>query len=333
MDVKVTYLITCFNHEEFIEEALESAFNQTYKNIDYIISDDFSSDKSFSIIEEVTRKYKYLNIKINRNKKNMGIGPHMNCVINQASGDLIVMAAGDDVSELDRVSTLVDKWLCYGKPSIIASSLTEIDDKGRKISTDITDRFHNDSDKIFTSSNTRDYLVGELLACAGSTMAYSKTIVKFFGCFNDKIHSEDIVYFFRGLIYDKVVVISESLVRYRRTPSSFSAPITKKFNIFSSPKINYSQDFNLLKLNQYKTDLLKINNMQNDDVMFIEKLIIEEDVIIKLSKCTLVERICLLRKFKDDILFSNRFVLKMLVPRVIQKLIFNVKYNIKNFNR
>ena len=48
----VTVYITCFNYERFVRTAIESVLQQTYKNIDLIIIDDGSTDKSAEIINE-----------------------------------------------------------------------------------------------------------------------------------------------------------------------------------------------------------------------------------------------------------------------------------------
>ena len=40
----VSFVLISYNQNEYIEEALLSAFNQTYSNIEYIISDDYSID-------------------------------------------------------------------------------------------------------------------------------------------------------------------------------------------------------------------------------------------------------------------------------------------------
>lgn len=329
MEMKVTYILTCFNHAKYIKEALISAFEQSYKNIEFIISDDSSTDDSFDIIEEVSAGYSHLNIKLNRNNVNMGIGLHMNSVINRASGELIIMAAGDDISELNRVKVLVSQWLHYEKPSILASSLTEIDENGCFISTDLTKRFSNENNIVLVNKS-KEYIQGSLLACAGATMAYSRSVVDFFGDFDSNVNSEDVIYFYRGLLLGSVVLISDPLVKYRRTSTSFSAPIRYKMNIFSSPKLNYSPDFNLLKLLQHKKDFMKLNLLDKNELYIIDRLIEKEMTMLTLSTSNFIERVKIIKNCKCLNLFSYKFILKNILPLHFQKLIFNIKYNIKH---
>ncbi|WP_419239836.1 glycosyltransferase [Photobacterium leiognathi] len=329
-NIKVSYLLTCYNHEKYIEKALESAFNQSYENIEFIISDDCSNDKSFEIIKRISDKYKKRNILIRKNIKNIGIGSHMNDIISISSGDLIIMAAGDDISELNRVSVLVDKWLLYDKPKIISSSLIEIDKEGTLISTNISKRFNKSEDVILNQDHVNHYLSGSLLACAGATMAYSRDVIDLFGSFNPKVNSEDVVYFFRGLISGKILLISEPLVRYRRTEMSFSAPIVSKINIFSSPVINYSSDFNMLRLKQHKDDLLKLPMVTQQWLFCLEHLIEKEKKIKEIESSTYLGRLMLSHKYYKDGSFSIKYHIKNILPRYILKIIFNIKYNIKN---
>ena len=48
--MKVTVILTSYNHEKFIRESIDSILSQTYKNFEFIIVDDCSSDASWDII-------------------------------------------------------------------------------------------------------------------------------------------------------------------------------------------------------------------------------------------------------------------------------------------
>ena len=61
--IKVSVLIANYNNQKYIKECIDSINRQTYKNIEIIFHDDFSSDNSIKNINQ------YSNIKIIRNKK------------------------------------------------------------------------------------------------------------------------------------------------------------------------------------------------------------------------------------------------------------------------
>ncbi len=113
MSVRVTIGILCFNAEDTISKAIESAINQTWDNKEIIIVDDNSTDKSLQIID------KYLlhkNILLFKNDLNMGPAFSRNIVIDNATGDLIGFMDDDDISEKNRISYQVKSIYEKGYP-------------------------------------------------------------------------------------------------------------------------------------------------------------------------------------------------------------------------
>jgi len=102
----VTMLIITYNQEEYIRDAIHGAFSQTYSPLEIIISDDFSQDRTFDIIQEEVAAYDGPHkITVNRNEQNLGIVQHVNHVVfNVVNSEYIVLAAGDDVALDNRAS-------------------------------------------------------------------------------------------------------------------------------------------------------------------------------------------------------------------------------------
>lgn len=100
---KVSIIIPCHNQADFVEEALQSALNQTYKNIEIICVNDGSSDNSAEIIKTFSDKYK--NIVFFDEKENRGVIYSRNMAINAAKGDYVLPLDADDKIE----TTFVEK--------------------------------------------------------------------------------------------------------------------------------------------------------------------------------------------------------------------------------
>lgn len=91
----VSVLMTVYNREKYIAEAIESVLASTYTNFELIIVDDCSTDKSI----EIARKYeaKDERIKVYINEKNLGDYPNRNRAASYATGRYIKYLDSDDI--------------------------------------------------------------------------------------------------------------------------------------------------------------------------------------------------------------------------------------------
>ncbi len=123
---KVSVIIPIYNSEKYLEDCLNSVVNQTYKNLEIICVDDYSKDKSISII----KKYKDKRIKIIKMKKNSGAGTCRNTGIDAATGDYICFLDSDDYWYLDKIEKqlkfIKDKAFIYSKYLYLRGSKTHI---------------------------------------------------------------------------------------------------------------------------------------------------------------------------------------------------------------
>lgn len=94
---KVSIIIPCFNQCKYIGEAITSALNQTYANVEIVVINDASTDDSKSIIENFAQKYK--NIVFLNNEENKGVVYSRNTAIDAACGEYILPLDGDDKIE------------------------------------------------------------------------------------------------------------------------------------------------------------------------------------------------------------------------------------------
>lgn len=107
----VTFALFAYNQEKYIREAVEGAFSQTYEPLEIILSDDYSTDHTFQIMEKMAKAYQGPHlIKCNRNEENCGLIAHINKVTTIANGEIIVVAAGDDRSRPTRTENHIDVY-------------------------------------------------------------------------------------------------------------------------------------------------------------------------------------------------------------------------------
>jgi len=95
--MKLTIIIICYNHEQFIEECLKSVFNQKVNfQIEFIIADDVSTDKSREIISKFIINYSDRKINVLFRDKNLGLSQNYFTAVDQANGEYIATISGDD---------------------------------------------------------------------------------------------------------------------------------------------------------------------------------------------------------------------------------------------
>ena len=90
---KVSIIIPVYNSESTLKRCIESVINQTYKNIEILIINDGSKDKSLNIMNEYKNKDERI---IVINQKNKGLSGARNTGINNATGDYITFIDSDD---------------------------------------------------------------------------------------------------------------------------------------------------------------------------------------------------------------------------------------------
>lgn len=99
---KVSIILTSFNHEKYLREAIDSALNQSFDDFECIIWDDASTDNSWEII----CSYTDARIIAHRNVQNFG-GGNINRALKIAKGEYIAIHHSDDVWMLDKLAKQV----------------------------------------------------------------------------------------------------------------------------------------------------------------------------------------------------------------------------------
>lgn len=103
---KITLVIPVYNSEKYIGRCLDSILNQTYNDVDILVINDGSKDKSKEIIEEYQRKYN--NIKL-INQENIGVAKTRNKAIKLAETKYIMFIDNDDYIDSNYIETYLNK--------------------------------------------------------------------------------------------------------------------------------------------------------------------------------------------------------------------------------
>ncbi|MCX6178400.1 MAG: glycosyltransferase [Chlorobiales bacterium] len=269
----VTFFLITYNQERYVREAIEGAFSQTYSPLEIVISDDCSMDGTFQIIEEMTEKYVGPHkLVVNRNQENLGLIGHMNRITSLSSGELIVYAAGDDISLPHRTEKLVERYLASGRRvSLIHSSVYLIDISGNRVGTRLPPLISGrmDIEEMAVS--------GALII--GATASFTRKIEETFGPIKFSKCIEDLVMGFRSALTGGLEYIPEPLILYRHESGMTARTDIRNltYDQWTQRKIRNKENY-LAVLAQRIEDLTRIGNV---DFLFLLKRKRSEELLMR----------------------------------------------------
>lgn len=232
---KVSVLMTAYNTETYIAEAIESVLGQTFSDLELIIIDDGSSDKTLEIIKSYDDPRIRLIARENRGRVNS-----LNEGVNMAEGELLAIMDSDDVAQPKRLEKQVRYLDTHPECSVVTSTIKLIDGHG-----EFLPDWEEDKANI-TPEQIKGLMPYE--NCIANPTATGKTILfKKFG-YNINQISEDYDLWLRILSAGySIHKINEPLLHYRIRSDS----ITQLSNSLSVPKKNLTFKYRYL-LNQIK---------------------------------------------------------------------------------
>lgn len=154
----VTIIIPAFNHENFIKECLDSAEAQSFSNIELLIINDGSKDRTHQVIEEwlVNASDRWVRLEY-INQENKGLTSTLNWALKWAKGKYISPIASDDVMCPGKIELLVEDLEQKGDSYAAAFGDAQfMDEKGKTLDLEIKDDTGNtlDSHQLFLNYYT-----------------------------------------------------------------------------------------------------------------------------------------------------------------------------------
>lgn len=102
----VSVIMSVYNADTTVAKSIESLIEQTYEDLEILLVDDSSTDKTFNICKEYENNFK--NIYLFRNKNNLGLTKNLNFLINKSSGEFLARQDSDDISDPSRIEKQIN---------------------------------------------------------------------------------------------------------------------------------------------------------------------------------------------------------------------------------
>jgi glycosyltransferase involved in cell wall biosynthesis len=203
-------LLMAYNQQSSVRAAIEGALAQTYQPLEIIVSDDASTDGTFEAMRQAVADYRGPHtVRLNRNPANLGIGAHISRLVALSHGEMLFVAAGDDVSLPQRCEQVMQAWLAQDqRPDLIAAAMIDIDADGRRHGT------------IQPSDLSRYRSAADWLArpphVIGAAQAWTRRLFDRYGPLPSGVVGEDLIMVFRAIGSGGALTLDEPLVLYRR---------------------------------------------------------------------------------------------------------------------
>jgi glycosyltransferase involved in cell wall biosynthesis len=234
----ITFFVVGYNHQEFIREAIEAAFAQTYSPLEIILSDDCSTDDTFEVMKDMAASYKGRHtIRLHRQERNDGLASHLNQIAKIARGELFVPSAGDDISMPARTNKIFEAWNQSGRRAMSLFSNARVIDKTRAlVNESYFERLASANPEeirlLHTSGewSLRISPLSDFPNCMenwvlGATHAYHRNTFEVFGPLSQGVLQEDLVIPLRSQLLGEIIYLDEPLIYYRRYDGNFMPDI------------------------------------------------------------------------------------------------------------
>jgi len=203
-------LLMAYNQQASVRAAIEGALAQTYQPLEIVVSDDASTDGTFEAMQQAVADYRGPHtVRLNRNPANLGIGAHISRLVALSHGEMLFVAAGDDVSMPQRCAYVMQAWLAQDRrPDLIAAAMIDIDADGRQHGT------IRPSD-LSTYRSAADWLARPPYVI-GAAQAWTRRLFDRYGPLPPGVVGEDLIMVFRAIGAGGALTLDEPLVLYRR---------------------------------------------------------------------------------------------------------------------
>lgn len=199
---KITVLLSVYNDEKYIGEAIDSILSQTFKDFELLIIDDSSTDRTIDIIGN----YKDPRIRLIINKKNIDISRSLNKGLKLASGKYIARHDSDDISTSERLEKQFNFLEDNDDYAAVGSRTEYIDENCNHIG---YWKQEISAEEIF-------YALSYRCCLTSSSMMFNKEMISKIGGYDESSsHAEDYEIFYRISRKYKIYVIPEYLIKYR----------------------------------------------------------------------------------------------------------------------
>lgn len=250
----VSIIVSCYNHEAYIDDCLRSLVEQTYDNIELLICDDKSPDNSYEKIVSWKERLeeRFVRVVMYQNERNIGATRSCNKLMRQCKGDYVKDMASDDILVRDGIEKLVDYAEKTGCDIVFGNAAIIPEDAHYPLKGLNEYPVYYEAPPA-SGRNLTKRLCERSFICAPAVLIPRKTIDKH-GFYDDTYSFEDWEYWLRVSIEGSIEYIDELVVMYRIGQNSLSHYKTDKQSLLRHRHFYEEKEKILNKYIEYSDD-------------------------------------------------------------------------------
>lgn len=226
--------MSVYNGEEFLEDSILSVLNQSYKDFEFVIVDDCSTDGTSAILNDFQKTDS--RIKVINNKQNLGLTRSLNKAIGESSGEYLARLDAGDLSVEERLEKQVNFLNNNKEVGLVGSFMYIIDTKGQIIK-EVKYPIDNEAlKKVLIRYNPFVH----------SSIMFRREVGARVGFYDEAfMYAQDYSLYFRFFPYAQFANLPFFLVKYRHMPHSITSTKNKQQMYFANKARRYAivQDF------------------------------------------------------------------------------------------
>lgn len=244
----VSVIIVVYNGEKYIDEAIQSVLNQTYKDIELIVADDGSTDGT----KEVIKKYK--NVKYIYQENN-GEGSARNLGIENSKGEYLAFLDADDLYAIDKIEKQIKILKENDDIDIVYNDLKVVDEKLNYLNTLKSEGIYEKREDLLANIIYRQVIQGPIC------MMMRRKCIEGIKWSEKLIYTVDYEYVLKLAFKYNFKYLEEPLYIYRRHGNNLS----NKHNATVEEELQIIKDLGMNCIN----DVVNRSSLNNHDKMLL----------------------------------------------------------------
>ncbi|UFH52851.1 glycosyltransferase family 2 protein [Spirosoma sp. KNUC1025] len=219
----VSVICTSYNHEDYVIQALQSVVDQSYPNVELIVIDNGSTDRSVERITAFIQSYP--TIQFIRNSVNLGLNRAFNQGLALAKGRYVIDLAADDILLPERIAKQTELFEQLSGPyAVVFSNAAYINAKGEEMGLHYPIDEKGRACLHVPTGNIFQPILESYFICT-PTMMIRRDVLNELGGYDETLAYEDFDFWVRSSRLYQYAYVDEVLMQKRQLPNSLSAQV------------------------------------------------------------------------------------------------------------